>query len=140
MLGKFLRYHDPNLSLKYCNPQVPALLSGLVYPDSFLSVLIIQAQFLFSFYLLSVSIRALRFHSHSSISYRLSSGHLICSPLQMISLNTTPEPTPSRSSHLTSPFTISLLSVTAVLLPTQIQTGKLMFMLQSPAHLQCNVI
>lgn len=61
MLGKFLRYHDPNLSLKYCNPQVPALLSGLVYPDSFLSVLIIQAEFLFSFYLLSVSIRALRF-------------------------------------------------------------------------------
>lgn len=30
MLGKFLRYYDPNLSLKYCNPQVPAPLSGLV--------------------------------------------------------------------------------------------------------------
>lgn len=30
MLRKFLRYHDLNLSLKYSNPQVPALLSGLV--------------------------------------------------------------------------------------------------------------
>lgn len=62
MLGIFLRPHNLNLSLKYYNISSSSFTwTSVIYSASFLSILIMKAELLFSFYLLSIYIRALRF-------------------------------------------------------------------------------
>lgn len=130
---------------EYCSGLITLAFSEILYSVSpfFFSRLICQFPFYSwnqnsSFQLLSTFSfhQSSETHSPSFVSYGLSSGHLIGSHLQMVLLNTTSELTPSRSTHHISPFSVSLLSVAAVLLPTQIQTNTPVFMLQSPAQLQ----
>lgn len=112
-LGKFLRYYDLNLSLKYYIPQVPALLSELV-----LYILIASFLFLLSkqhFFSASIYFQfPLDLWDSFSLLYVL---HIVLRPPHLLPFTdgvtkTTPELTSSRSSHPTSPFAVSLLSVT----------------------------